>query len=116
MVVRALLALCVVVMTATGCSLSPILPMPTAQACPAALLEGTLAQGPGGTAVVAWEFGEQAVRWPEGYVVERAPELRLLDDRGALVASEGDPISIGGGFTAGDELFIACGHVSSEPP
>ena len=116
MAVRNLLTLCVVATGATGCSLSSILPAPTAQACPAALLEGTLAQGLGGTAVVVWEFGEQAVRWPEGYVVEQEPELRLLDDRGALVASEGDPISIGGGFTPGDQLFIACGYVSSEPP
>ena len=114
MVARTLVALCVVAMAATGCSLSSILP--TAQACPAGLLEGTLARGPGGSAVVTWEFGDQAVRWPEGYAVEQEPELQLLDERGALVASEGDPIFIGGGFTAGDELFVACGYVSTEPP
>lgn len=80
------------------------------------LLEGTLARGPDGTAIVASEFGEQAVQWPDGFVVEREPKLRLLDDRGELVASEGDPIYIGGGFGPGDEVFIACGYVSSEPP
>lgn len=102
----------------TGCSLPPVFAptTPTAQECPAALLEGTLTRGPDGMAVVAGEFGEQAVRWPDGYRVEMGPSLRLLDDHGNLVASEGEPIYVGGGFTAGDELFIACGYVSSEPP
>ena len=62
------------------------------------------------------EFGEQPVRWPEGYVVEQGPQLRLRDQSGAVVASEGDPINVGGGFTEGDELFIACGMVSTDPP
>ncbi len=79
-------------------------------------LEGTLARGPEGDAVVSWEFGEQPVQWPDGYRVEQGPRLRLLDAHGNLVASEGEPIYVGGGFTAGDELFIACGYVSSEPP
>ena len=77
---------------------------------------GHAGPGPEGTAVVSWEFGEQAVQWPDGYVVEQEPGLRLLDDRGELVASEGDPIYVGDGFTPGDEMFIACGYVSSEPP
>jgi hypothetical protein len=79
-------------------------------------LEGTLARGPEGTAVVSWEFGEQTVQWPEGFVVEQEPAFRLLNNRGQPVASEGDPIYVGGGFTAGDGLFVACGYVSSEPP
>lgn len=116
--VKALLELSVVALAATGCSLPSIVPdsTPSVQACPAALLEGTLARGPDGTAVVSWEFGEHAVQWPDGFVVEHEPELRLLDDRGELVASEGDPIHVGGGFTPGDEVFIACGYVSSEAP
>ena len=48
-------------------------------------------------------------------MVENAPELRLLDERGNVVASEGEPIYVGGTFTTGDELFIACGYVSSDP-
>jgi len=91
-------------------------PTPSAQECPAALLEGTLARGPDGNAVVLWKFGEQPVQWPEGFVVEQDPELRLLDDHGNVVASDGEAIYVGGGFTAGDELFIACGYVSSDPP
>jgi len=116
--VKALLVLFVLTLAATGCSLPSIVPAstPSVQECPAALLEGTLARGPEATAVVSWEFGDQAVQWPNGFVVEQEPELRLLDDRGEPVASEGDPIYVGGGFTVGDKLFIACGYVSSEPP
>lgn len=115
---KALLVLCVLTLAATGCSLPSIVPgsTPSVQECPAGLLEGTLARGPEGTAVVSWEFGDQVVQWPNGFVVELEPELRLLDDRGELVASEGGPIYVGGGFTVGDKLFIACGYVSSEPP
>ena len=115
---RILAAMCVGVMAATGCSPLSIAPdsTPSLQECPAGLLEGTLARGPDGTAVVTWEFGDQVVRWPDGFAVEQAPALRLLDDRGEPVASEGDPIYVGGGFGPGDKVFIACGYVSSEPP
>ena len=83
---------------------------------PSPFLRGTLAEGPEGTALVSWDVGEQPVQWPEGFVVENAPELRLLDERGNVVASEGEPIYVGGTFTTGDELFIACGYVGSDPP
>ena len=95
-----------------GCS---VLPLPTAQACPAALLSGRLAAS-GEALVVETEFGDQLVQWPEGYVVEAGPVLRLRDDGGNVVASEGDMIFIGGGMDAADEVFIACGHVSTDPP
>lgn len=115
---KAPLALCIVAMAATGCSSPSVVPdsTPSVQECPAGLLEGTLARGPHGTAVVSWEFGDQAVQWPDGFMVEQEPALRLLNDRGELVASEGDPIYVGGGFGPGDQVFIACGYVNSEPP
>lgn len=106
----------------TGCSLVGISPSEqeaatlSVQECPGALLEGVLARGDDDTAVVVWEFGEQPVQWPEGYVVEQGPVLRLRDDAGKVIASEGDSIRVGGGFTTGDELFVSCGHVSSDPP
>ena len=114
--VRGVLAACLAGLAATGCSLEFFLPSPTAQECPGALLEGTLAEGANGTAVVSWEAGEQPVQWPDGFVVEQEPVLRLLDDHGNVVASEGGLVYVGGGFTTGDELFIACGYVSSDPP
>ena len=114
---RAGLAVCVAMVAAAGCSVELIpTPTPSARECQTAFLKGTLAEGPEGSALVSWEFGEQPVQWPDGFVVENAPELRLLDERGNVVASEGETIYVGGGFTTGDELFIACGYVSSDPP
>jgi hypothetical protein len=111
------LAVCVAMVAATGCSVELIpTPTPSARDCQAAFLRGTLAEGPAGSALVSWDVGEQPVQWPEGFVVENEPELRLLDERGNVVASEGEPIYVGGLFTAGDELFIACGYVGSDPP
>jgi hypothetical protein len=104
---------CFLAIAVVGCSVNEL--VATAEACPAALLSGRLAQD-GMALVVTTEFGEQPVRWPEGYVVEQGPQLRLRDRSGAVVASEGDPIYVGGGSTEGDELFIACGHVSTDPP
>ncbi len=103
---------------ATGCSLDELLaPTLTPQVCPAALLSGRLAPDPGGGAlVISPEIGAQPVQWPEGYMVIEDPVLSLLDPDGNLVASEGDTIYVGGGFTIGDELFIACGYVSRDPP
>ncbi len=115
---RAVFAACLALVAVTGCSPAIIAPPPTpsVQECDAALLEGTLVQGDDGSALVSYEFGEQPVQWPEGFVVERDPEFRLLDNHGDVVASEGEAIYVGGGFTPGDKLFVACGHVSSDPP
>lgn len=112
------MALGVLGVAAVGCAVPAIVPSatPSIEECPGALLEGTLVRGPEGTAAVSWEFGEQPVQWPDGFRVEHAPELRLLDAEGEPVASEGDPIYVGGGFTVGDKLFIACGQVRSESP
>ena len=44
------------------------------------------------------------------------PALRFAYIQNHATAVEGDAIYVGGGFTSGDELFIVCGYVSSEPP
>lgn len=115
---RALLVVLLVGVVATGCSLDELLaPTLTPEECPAALLSGRLAPDPdGGAHVISPDIGAKPVRWPEGYVAVEDPVLRLVDPDGNLVASEGDTIYVGGGFTAGDELFIACGYVSRDPP
>ena len=95
----------------TGCSL-----LPSPQACLTALLEGHLASDDRGGALVVGEFGLQPVRWPDGYRVEQAPNVVLLDAQGVLVATEGDTMYVGGGMDATDEVFIACGFVSRDPP
>jgi hypothetical protein len=103
--VRAILALCVVALLIPSCA-----------GCPDALLSGTLARGDDNTAVVLSEFGEQAVEWPFGYSVQTEPDFALSDLWGRVVASEGDPIYVGGGSSEDDSLWIACGYVSGDPP
>jgi hypothetical protein len=95
----------------TACSLVPI-----PHACPTALLEGLLAFDDHGGALVMTEFGRQPVRWPDGYRVEQAPNVVLRDAWGMSVATEGDTVYVGGGMDAADEVFVACGYVSRDPP
>lgn len=92
-----------------ACSLIPA-------GCPAALLSGTLvADGQGGLAVQA-ESGVTPVRWPGGYRVAGDDELVLRDGWGSVIAAAGDTIYVGGGMNTADDLFIACGYVSRDPP
>ena len=95
----------------TACSL-----IPAPQGCPAALLEGRLASDDRGGALVITEFGPQTVRWPDGYRVEQALNVVLRDARGMVVATEGDTVYVGGGMDEADEVFVACGYVSRDPP
>ena len=86
-------------------------------ACPAALLEGTLAPDSLGGALVVGEFGPQAVQWPTGYAVSTVGgKVQLLDPGSRIVAAEGDPIYVGGGMSPDNTAFVACGYVSTEPP
>ena len=101
-----MLALCLVALTIPGCA-----------GCPQALLSGTLARAAANTAVVATESGEQAVEWPFGYSVRTDPVFSLLDLSGNVVATEGDPVYVGGGMASEtDEVFVACGYVGGDPP
>jgi len=85
--------------------------------CPGALLTGWLAPDDDAGAVVVDEFGPQRVTWPDGYSVERTPEVVLRDSLGRLVASEGQTVYVGGGQDPEDpDAFRACGHVSRDPP
>jgi hypothetical protein len=112
--VRSVLVGVVVGMALTGCGLIP--PM----ACPAALLSGQLAVDEAGdepALVVATDHGTQAVVWPDGYSADFAGEVaQLRGPFGQTIAAEGEPIYIGGGMNADDTAFVACGHVSREPP
>jgi hypothetical protein len=106
---RALLGIGVLAVVATACALLP-------QGCPTALAQGRLAPDGEGGALLQDEFGETRVRWPAGYVVEQEPELQLRDPFGTLVASEGDTVYVGGGMAPDEEVFVACGYVSRDPP
>ncbi|HEX2140720.1 MAG TPA: hypothetical protein VHK28_00410 [Candidatus Limnocylindria bacterium] len=84
--------------------------------CPAALLEGQLVADDEWGVAVATEFGPQPVRWPNGFYAEREEVLVLRDRRGNQVAAEGEVVYVGGGMDAANEMFVACDHVSTEPP
>ena len=103
-------------LTATACALLPTpTRTPQVEECPAALLSGVLRRN-GETLVVATDSGSHRVVWPTGYAVLQGAPLQLRDDAAQIVAAEGDPIFIGGGFSDGDEWFIACGYLSTDPP
>jgi hypothetical protein len=106
---RAVLAIGLVAAAATGCSLLPA-------GCPEALAQGRLAPDGEGGAFLQGESGKTRVRWPDGYRVVQEPELQLRGPFGNLIASEGDTVYVGGGFAPGDEVFVACGYVSRDPP
>ena len=80
-----------------------------AQACMEALAMGTLVFDPRSTLAIGGPSGERTpVMWPFGYSARLVDgTLELLDNRGQLVAREGDRIEMGGGFGAGN-LFYAC--------
>lgn len=111
---RAVVVLVSVAALVGACSFIPGIGTP--QACPAALLEGRLVADGHGSAAVETEFGTTPVRWPDGYHVDDGDEVALLDERGNLVATEGEIVYVGGGMNATDDVFIACGYVSRDPP
>lgn len=84
--------------------------------CSAALAEGRLAPDGQGSALLVMDDRRQPVQWPAGYSVEPGPPVRLWGPGFQLIAEEGDTVYAGGGFTEGDELFIACGYVGRDPP
>jgi len=88
----------------------------TPQACAGALLQGLLASDGGDGAVVIADGIEYRVVWPDEYVVEPGPPVRLRNSTGNLVASAGETVYVGGGMGAGDRAWVACGYVSRDPP
>jgi hypothetical protein len=85
----------------------PAPPPGTPQPCMAALLEGTLeGDRERGLAVRIDGHGLVIVAWPFGFRGNMGPPVALLDAHRAVVATVGEPISLGGGFVGG--RFIAC--------
>jgi len=110
--VRRIALLALAALWLTSCSFL----VPSPQACPTALLRGRLVTDGQGNALVQSEFGIQSVRWPDGYTVVAEPILELRDRRGTTVAVAGDIIYVGGGMDEADEVLVACGYVSRDPP
>jgi hypothetical protein len=120
LVVRALSALAIVIVVG-GCELlPPTVALRTAaaptDACMDALIGGRLVRHPGSGLGIASSDGQvTAVEWPFGYTAgSAAGRIALVDERGRVVAREGDEIQVGGGF--GTQLWHACAPVSVVVP
>ena len=86
--------------------------------CMAALGGGVLARNPvSGLGFIHPDGKAVSVLWPFGYSARiEGAQAVLLDDEGTVVAREGDKVTLGGGYGAGDDTFTACGVVSIEEP
>lgn len=111
-----------VLIVAGGCSLLPsAIQLRTAkepaQACMAALAAGTLALNPESGLGLEAAQKPLPVVWPFGFSarVEQGRAV-LVDPFGKVLARAGDEIEIGGGFSANDAFFTACGDVTVTNP
>ena len=88
------------------------------QACPTALLEGTLVRHDEAGVAVQGDPNVPAtpVVWPHGWAARDVEGVReLLDADGSVVAREGDFVSAGGGMDAADTAFLPCGDLEFTP-
>lgn len=81
------------------------------QACPAALLTGTLSEQAGELVVIPDGGGPpERVNWPSGHAVRREGDsLVVVNLFGWVVAREGDRVRLGGGETAQTGTWDVCG-------
>ena len=82
------------------------------QACMDALLGGKLTKSvASGLSVTSSDGKSTPVEWPFRYsALQVAGQVQLLDEAGKIVASEGDEITVGGGF--GNNVWFACAPVT----
>ncbi len=84
--------------------------------CPAASLEGELLRDDASGFLVRHAEGfVTPIVWPDGYSVRNGEVRELLDPTGAVVAREGDSVSLGGGMIGNDEAFGVCGPFTVTP-
>ena len=91
--------------------------VPRQDAYPAALLSGQLVVRSG--CVMAGGRGGSILLWPDGYTARAGVDgrMQVLDENGAVVGTEGDTVTVGGG-TVGASFDTratqgtpeACGH------
>lgn len=90
-------------------------PGATAQACPAALLEGRLVADPVlGLAVMISDGTVVPTLWPFGYEGRIGPEgVALVDLAGTVVARSGEVVRLGGSMAGFDPpgMWVTCGGV-----
>ena len=96
----------------------PSSPRPSARVCATGLASGVLGADADGNPLLQMTDKASPVlivwSYPDTYRVDSSDVLTIYDREGNLVAREGDWIVLGGGFTADDTVFTACG-VTREP-
>ena len=82
------------------------------QACMDALMGGKLTKSvASGLSVTSADGKSTPVEWPFRYsAIQLDGRVHLLDETGKVVATEGDEITVGGGF--GNNLWFACAPVT----
>lgn len=93
-------------------------PAGTPQACPAALIEGTLVrEKQSGVALRDPQGLVRQIIWPFGYSArDQGGRLVVLDASGNVVAAEGDRVSIGGGEIDAKGTWLGCGGTTVLAP
>jgi hypothetical protein len=90
----------------------------TPVACPASLIEGTLVAGADGAMLLRVDGEPELVTvvWPDGWIVRgKGTAATLVAGTGAVVATAGDRVRIGGGFVSdapGARRWLGCGGVT----
>ena len=82
----------------------------TPDACPAALMTGTLVQLDDGSLGLASSEERVRVRWPFGWRGATGTPVALVDATGTVVATVGQTVEVGGGFI--DDDWLGCGGVT----
>jgi hypothetical protein len=81
----------------------------TPEACPAALTTGILIEDPAGGLGLDRDGDTTRVRWPFGWRGANGPPAALVDDTGAVIATVGQQVEVGGGFI--NDWWLGCGGV-----
>jgi hypothetical protein len=86
----------------------------TPEACPAALISGTLVRHAQSGIGIRDSAGQvRQVIWPRGYFArDDGGRLSVVDQSGNVVAHEGDFVGIGGGELA-DGTWLGCGGIQA---
>ena len=97
-----------IVYDATGIAVTP---QPSGRVCLAGRGSGILGADAEGNPLLIVEGEPFRIEWahPGAYRVETEPVLVIYNHYGEILAEEGQPIVLGGGFNEDDMVFHACG-------
>ena len=112
-----ILAITALAVVLSGCSVQLRTAPAPVNGCDDALLSGRLVtSAQSGLAVVDSTGHVTEVLWPSGYSARRGISgIELVDEKGGVVAREGDFVEMGGGLGANDVWNACAGSVTVVP-